>query len=421
MFKYAENTRVIRNSKIEKSILLNRENGVWIKIPNIWVNILEEFLESSDELEEYLNRFEDSDNAKTFSSLLDTVINYELVVKVGNEKKGKLHKVQFAISERCNLFCKHCCYNATVKEKNTDLPLDEIKKILDKIISCEPESITLSGGEPLIRKDFYDILKYLANNYSGEITLSTNATLIREKDIPILADIISSFDISLDGFDETSCEQIRGKGVFQKVVSNIKKMQERGIKNINLSMVDVNHSKVARDKFRDLNKKLGTRPIIRTLAPIGRASTMETKIEYLKKMYTPREITKQETKEICAGFRGTKCGAYRNQFFVDYNGDIYPCGLLINKKYKMGNILKMGEEVFPFPNRSLLAQENLIKLEPDKIKTCKECKVNFFCWGCLQEADMMAEDSELIKAKCALQYKHINNIIWGEESSRYEY
>lgn len=285
MFKYAENTRVIRNSKIEKSILLNRENGVWIKIPNIWVNILEEFLESSDELEEYLNRFEDSDNAKTFSSLLDTVINYELVVKVGNEKKGKLHKVQFAISERCNLFCKHCCYNATVKEKNTDLPLDEIKKILDKIISCEPESITLSGGEPLIRKDFYDILKYLANNYSGEITLSTNATLIREKDIPILADIISSFDISLDGFDETSCEQIRGKGVFQKVVSNIKKMQERGIKNINLSMVDVNHSKVARDKFRDLNKKLGTRPIIRTLAPIGRASTMETKIEYLKKMY----------------------------------------------------------------------------------------------------------------------------------------
>lgn len=414
MLKYASDIKFIMDKESKKIIILNRSNGIWIKIPLVWKEVLDNYLNQLDDIEEYIKRFEDKDNSKTFVNLVNTLKKYNMVVASDQNSNFKLHKVQFAITERCNLFCTHCCYNAKEAKYNTDLPLDKIKIILDKIIACNPESITISGGEPLIRKDFFEILTYLSQNYFGEITLSTNATLINDKNIPKLAKIISSYDISLDGFDEISCEKIRGKNIFSEVISNIKKMKEYGIKNINVSMVDINHSEKDREKFKKLNNKLGTRPIIRALSPIGRASTIESKVDYMKKLYTPREIDDSELKEICAGFRGTRCGAYKNQFFVDYNGDVYPCGLLINSKYKMCNLLNIKEsDVFPFDDVNVNSLKNLNMLEPDKLDKCKDCKVNFFCWNCLQEVDMLSNNSELINERCKLKYEHISNIIWN--------
>lgn len=416
MLHYSLDTKVVKNKEIGKTILLNRESGFWIKIPNEWKEVLDDYLNQTKKVEQYLDFFEDKGDAETFLKLVNKLLEYGMLTDCQNKEGMRLHKVQFAITERCNLFCSHCCYNAKRENNNNDLDLNSIKIIIDRIVACNPNSITLSGGEPLIRKDFFVVLDYLSRNYSGEITLSTNATLIQEKDIPVLAEKISAYDISLDGFDEKSCEKIRGKGVFYKVVSNIKKMQEYGVRNISLSMVDVNHSKTERGKFKELNRQLGTRPIIRALAPIGRAVTMESKVEYMKNLYSPRNLKEEEKKEICAGFRGTKCSAYRNQFFVDYNGDVYPCGLLIVPKYKMCNLLEIDEnDVFPFAATKDSSLKNLEMLEPDKIEKCKDCKVNFFCWGCLQEADMLIGESELVQARCDLKYEHLNNIIWTEE------
>lgn len=415
MLHYSLDTKVVENKEIKKTILLNRENGLWIKIPDEWKEVLDDFLNQTKELEQYLDFFVDKENAETFLKLVNKLLEYGMLIDSQNKERRSLHKVQFALTERCNLFCSHCCYNAKRDSGNNDLDLSSIKKIIDKIVACNPNSITLSGGEPLIRKDFFAILDYLSDIYSGEITLSTNATLIQEKDIPVLAEKISAYDISLDGVDEESCEKIRGKGVFYKVLSNIKKMQEYGVKNISLSMVDVNHSKTEREKFKELNKQLGTRPIIRALAPIGRAATMESKVEYMENLYTPRNLKEDERREICAGFRGTKCGAYRNQFFVDYNGDVYPCGLLIVPKYKMCNLLEIDkDDVFPFVATKDSSLRNLEMLEPDKIEKCKDCKVNYFCWGCLQEADMLASESQLVQVRCDLKYEHLKNIIWAE-------
>lgn len=416
MLHYSLDTKVVENNEVEKTILLNRESGLWIKIPNEWKEVLDNFLNQTKELKQYLSVFEDKENAETFLKLVNKLLEYGMLTDSPNKERRSLHKVQIALTERCNLFCSHCCYNAKRDSSNNDLDLNSIKIIIDRIVACNPNSITLSGGEPLIRKDFFAILDYLSSKYSGAITLSTNATLIQEKDIPILAEKISAYDISLDGVDEDSCKKIRGKGVFQKVLSNIKKMQEYGVKNISLSMVDVNHSKIEREKFKELNRQLGTRPIIRALAPIGRAETMESKVEYMQNLYTPRTLKEEERKEICDGFRGMKCGAYRNQFFVNYNGDVYPCGLLIVPKYKMCNLLEIAEnDVFPFAATRDSSLRNLEMLEPNKIEKCKDCKVNFFCWGCLQEADMLAGDPELIQKRCDLKFEHLKNIIWAEE------
>ena len=199
---YSLNTKFIQNEEIEKTIFLNRESGFWIKIPNEWKEVLDNFVNQEKELKQYLTLFEDKDNAETFQNLVNKLVKCGMLIDSQSDKRQKLHKVQLALTERCNLFCSHCCYNAKLVESNNDLDLTSIKKIIDRIVACKPDSIALSGGEPLIRKDFLNILDYLSSIYSGEITLSTNATLIQEKDIPVLVEKISAYDISLDGFDE---------------------------------------------------------------------------------------------------------------------------------------------------------------------------------------------------------------------------
>lgn len=82
----------------------------------------------------------------------------------------------------------------------------------------------------------------------------------------------------------------------------------------------------------------------------------------------------------------------------------------------MCNLLEIAEnDVFPFAATRDSSLRNLEMLEPNKIEKCKDCKVNFFCWGCLQEADMLAGDPELIQKRCDLKFEHLKNIIWAEE------
>ena len=86
-------------------------------------------------------------------------------------------------------------------------------------------------------------------------------------------------------------------------------------------------------------------------------------------------------------------------------------------KYKMCNLLEIDDnDIFPFKATRGSSLKNLKMLEPDKIEKCKNCKINFFCWGCLQEADMLAGDSELIQKRCDLKLEHLKNIIWTEEN-----
>ncbi|KAA5807351.1 radical SAM protein [Thermoanaerobacterium thermosaccharolyticum] len=67
-----------------------------------------------------------------------------------------------------------------------------------------PKSIMLSGDEPMVRTDFFELLLYLKSIYNGNIILSTNGLLISEENVDILTKCVTSMSISLDGADEES-------------------------------------------------------------------------------------------------------------------------------------------------------------------------------------------------------------------------
>ena len=98
----------------------------------------------------------------------------------------KLSNTTLVVTFRCNLKCKHCCVSAeSISNTISNNEIDTIafKKVIDKVTASNPDRIIVSGGEPMIRKDFMEIMQYLRHQYHGKIDLSTNATLINDTNV----------------------------------------------------------------------------------------------------------------------------------------------------------------------------------------------------------------------------------------------
>lgn len=135
---------------------------------------------------------------------------------------------QWDINDDCNLNCKHC----RVLEKNTkkeQLSSNQSKNLLAQLYYCGITKLNLSGGEPFIRKDLFDILDY-AKKFD-DIVITTNCTLIDKKVAEKLAQYPNvRLSISIDGMEKIH-DEFRGiKGTFQKVVNTLPILKQNGIK-----------------------------------------------------------------------------------------------------------------------------------------------------------------------------------------------
>lgn len=135
---------------------------------------------------------------------------------------------QWDINDECNLNCKHC----RVIEKNTkekELTLEQAKDLLSQLYYCGITKLNLSGGEPFLRKDLFEILDY-AKKFE-DIVITTNCTLINKQTAEKLAQYPNvRLSISIDGMEEIH-DKFRGrKGTFQKVVNTLPILKVNGIK-----------------------------------------------------------------------------------------------------------------------------------------------------------------------------------------------
>lgn len=78
---------------------------------------------------------------------------------------------------------------------NNEIDTIAFKKVIDKVTASNPDRIIVSGGEPMIRKDFMEIMQYLRHQYHGKIDLSTNATLINDTNVKDMSWLIRKIQI----------------------------------------------------------------------------------------------------------------------------------------------------------------------------------------------------------------------------------
>ena len=132
------------------------------------------------------------------------------------------------ITNACNLKCKHCFMLSGNKLEN-ELTLGAWMKVLTSFKENGGEFVTFSGGEPLMFKNFPQIISH-AHDLGLKSTVLSNGLLWSDKLIHELAPFIDEIQFSLDGVDEETNSVVRGSGHFEKVVDTIVKFANAGVK-----------------------------------------------------------------------------------------------------------------------------------------------------------------------------------------------
>lgn len=131
---------------------------------------------------------------------------------------------------RCNLTCKHCYSISADVDFKGELSTDEVYTVMDDLKEFKVPVLILSGGEPLLRPDIFDI-SHRAKDMGFYVGLSSNGTLIDERNIEQIAAVGYDYvGVSLDGIRETHDYFRQKKGAFDESIKGIKMCQERGIK-----------------------------------------------------------------------------------------------------------------------------------------------------------------------------------------------
>ncbi len=301
-------------------------------------------------------------------------------------------------TQECNLKCVHCYRDAGDKKYN-ELTTEEGKSLLDEIKKAGFKIIVFSGGEPLLRKDIFELTEY-ASSIGLRPVFGTNGTLIdREMALRLKASGAARISISLDSLNESQHDKFRGvEGSWSRAVKAMKILKEIGLSfQINTTVTKRNIDEVL--EITDFAVEIGADAHhIFFLVPTGRAVDIEIESlnafdyeDLLKKILLKSKTVNIELKPTCAPqymriakvlgikTRFTKgCLAGTGYCSITPEGDVWPCPYM---PIKVGNVRveKFSEIWRDAPLFKELREGNLKG-------SCGKCSFNDICGGCRARA-----------------------------------
>jgi radical SAM protein with 4Fe4S-binding SPASM domain len=227
-----------------------------------------------------------------------------------------LRYLELQITDRCNLKCRHCYIGDGLHQ---DLSIEQIQKIFKEFEEIQGLRLLLSGGEPLLHPQFWEINEIL-RNYSFRSILLSNGTLMTKRVAKKLR--VHEVQISLDGMKEGH-ESIRGKGTFGRAVSTIDHLREA---NIRVSIATMIHRKNLTE-FEPLASLLQSKNIGEWNVDVP---CVEGRMKENRELWvTPVEASRLLGYGCGGGFHGSKnnytCGAHLCAILP--NGSVCKCGL----------------------------------------------------------------------------------------------
>ena len=309
------------------------------------------------------------------------------------------------VTRQCNLKCPHCYINADTKEPINELTTEEAKNLIDQICEVSKPLLVLSGGEPLLRQDVYELVRYGASK-GLKMGLGSNGSLIDNDAAKKLKEAgIETVSISLDSHIPEQHDEFRGvKGSWEKAVNAIKALRENGVLvQVNTTVTQQNYDQI--DDIMSLAEKLGVENFhLFFLVPTGRgvkiADISPAKYEeMIKKTFEKVARHKLNVRPSCAPqfmriakemglnmsrwIRGCIAGLYYCRVYP--NGDITPCPYL---PIKLGNIRET-------PFKEIWFNAEMFKTLRD-FKTlkgkCGACEYRALCGGCRARAYGLSSD-----------------------------
>lgn len=303
-----------------------------------------------------------------------------------------LEKVEFEITRRCNLACRHCLANRGALDIDPGL----IEAAVDDLEALGVAEVILNGGETLLHPAFDRILGALAGRF--KIILFTNGLLLDGPRIErLVAARVARLNVSLDGF-RGAHEALRGRGTFDPTVANLRAALAAGLAVQVAAVVHPGNAATLPEFVawcRDDLKAGGIK--ISTIYRLGEAA---------------RHPELLETPEIAAAVYGAHvgragsrrlgdglmpCAAGVTQCFVNAAGAVFPCRLFEDDRFLMGRL----------PDRSLAtlhasflsARSDFTVFDDGRLAACRGCAAIAACGtGCrarawLETGDLYAPDA----------------------------
>jgi radical SAM protein with 4Fe4S-binding SPASM domain len=313
---------------------------------------------------------------------------------IAPERRPRVRRLTCYLTHRCNLQCRHCAVISAPHRENY-LPLFQVQRLIDQWVASGGEAVIISGGEPLLHPDCLAILRYAATRI--KTLLATNGALIDDPMAAALVDLGVAVQVSLDGATAATHDHIRGDGAFAKTWDGIERLQHRGIGNrlaLSVTMMRANL-----DECRaviDLAEARGV-PAVRffPLQRMGRAATEWNELQaendrqvqlyeelYLRLPQASRAVV------VEAGLPGFVLDSAGEEMWcglgqtlaVDADGAAYPCSLLMEPSFRLGNVAEteLGQ-LLASPRLQQIAAECAAR--KTQIAACRACDWRNFCQG----------------------------------------
>lgn len=385
--------------------LFNTKNGKIIIFDEIGFNIfmlsvIKKF-DISSVAESILDRYENTDVITVLEDVehfLERLIESEFLTEDISESTNinlmtNQYNLETAIIEvtgKCNLNCLHCINSLHLISDEPSS--EEIKKIFNELYYLGSHRVVLTGGEPLLRTDILELIKY-ANSLNLKVIIFTNGTLINDDLLEKLEQCDVFLRISIDGHIPEINDKIRGDGTYNTIVNLLEKLSRYKI-NFGTSTV------VTKYNFEYIEEMINFcnsyKPLEIEVSKIMDNGTQQVQDLLLSKeqLLELRKLNVLYSIKYPAFNKGMKiipkkeisfdkdnniCNAGINMINITSQLDVYPCYLYQGiDGFKCGNLY--DDLLFDIWQDSEVLYK-LRNLRLEDIEDCKNCKANTICSG----------------------------------------
>ena len=319
-------------------------------------------------------------------------------------EKATIASVFLHLTDKCNLRCKHC-YAVNMSKGGQELTTQEFITFLEQFYAEGANTVVVSGGEPLFTNKFKKILEI---NPKAHIRLLTNATIIDERWAAYLSKFNIKIQVSIDGSNKSIHDNIRGDGSFEAAIIGVEHLIRQGMqKRINFCTTIMKQNLMDLPNIFQLAKNMGI-SCVRFL-PLRKQGNASVNWNIIQNDVTRKDyesfyryvfeyaMLKYPELDISCGLSGyvldsNKIGVdgswcpVGKKIVIDTKGDVFPCVLLMDEKFKIGNIKINSIE--DLKSNLILKNLSCARVErKNKIKKCSTCMWKNFCQGsCMGEA-----------------------------------
>ena len=300
----------------------------------------------------------------------------------------------------CNLECVHCLSSSGRRDPN-ELTTDEAKAVLDELHDLQVFYINIGGGEPMIRRDFFELVEYSIGKGIG-VKFSTNGAFIdAEKARRLTAMDYLDIQISLDGTDAVTNDAVRGDGSYATAIRAMDRLRDAGFVERNgpfkISVVVTRHNVDQLDEFKTLADAYGAQLRITRLRPSGRGAdawhdlhpTNAQQRQIYEWLLANGDATSERPVLTGDSFFHLNalgdenlpglnlCGAGRVVCLIDPVGDVYACPFVIHDEFRAGNVRDAGGFSTVWKQSDLFRELR----EPQSAGACASCGSFDACQG----------------------------------------